>query len=145
MNAEKKPEIKPDYHWIRFDNTKHWNAMFLVEIGPDAKIISTYVFNHNSATHCCELTPSYELHLAGTEFKTSREMSDAERDEIDEKINGAIGESDLIEYHHCSTIDGYREKGVDIPGKSKPIRQFVGCDNDVTIDEVREYYLANPW
>ena len=141
----KSKKIKHDYHWIKIDETKHWNKDFLASIGPDAKIISTYVFDHNSATHCCELT-SYELHLAGTDFETSSEVSDDEREEIEEKIRQGIADcgSDDIQYHHCNSIDERIEKGVKIRGRSHPISQFIGCD-DVTIDEVREYYLGNPW
>jgi len=139
--------VKPDYHLIKIDETEHWNKEFLASIGPDAKIISTYVFDHNSVTNCCEITPSYALHLAATNFVTSSDLSSAEVEEIEEKIRQGIADagSDDVQYHHCSTIDERTNKGVKIPARSKPIRQFVGCDNDVTIDEVREYYLANPW
>jgi len=106
-------------------------------IGLDARIVSTFVFDHNSATHCCELTPSYELHLAGTEYKTSRELSDAEREELDDKIMTAEMDCEDVEYHHCSSIDDKK--------RSKPVRQFENCDDDVTIDDVIEYYKGNPW
>jgi hypothetical protein len=145
VTDEEKKVIKKDYHWIKIDQTKHWNKKFLATIGPDARIIATFVFDHNSATHCCEITPSYKLHLAGTEFKTSRELSDAEREDIEDKISAAEADCEDIEYHHCSTIDERTEKGVKIPGKSKPIRQFENCDDDVKIEEVIEYYKGNPW
>jgi len=137
MTNEDKPAIKKDYHWVKIDQTKNWNAKFLDEIGPDARIISTFVFDHNSATHCCEITPSYELHLAGTEFQTSRELSDAEREEIEDKISAAEADCEDVEYHHCSSIDDKK--------RSKPVRQFENCDDDVTIDDVIEYYKGNPW
>jgi len=145
MTSEDKPAIKHDYHWVRFDRTKYWTDKFLAEIGPDAKIIQTFVFDHNSVTHFCEFTPSYVLHLAGTDYTTSRELSDAERDDIDEKIRESTMFDECEENHHCHTIDGRREMGVEIPGKSHPVTQFVGCDDDVTIDDVIEHYQANPW
>ena len=146
MNTAKRADIKPDYHWIKLDETKHWNNMFLIEIGPNAKITSTYIFDKNSVTYCCELTPSYELHRVATDFSTSREMTEYEREIIDAKIFQAIeGNNDDVAYHHCSTIDEHTEKGVKVPCKSHQIGKFVGCDNDVTIEEIREYYLGNPW
>ena len=148
MINKDKPEIKPDYHWIKIDETKHCNKDFLASIGPDAKITSTYVFDHNSVTYCCEITPSYALHFAGTEFTTSREVGYDERGEIEEKIRQGIVDcgGDDVQYHHCRDIDErFDAGGKKLTGRSHPISQFVGCDNDVTIDEVREYYLANPW
>lgn len=136
MTDEEKV-IKKNYHWIKIDQTQHWNKKFLATIGPDAKIIATYVFDHNSVTHCCELTPSYELHLAGTEFNTSSELSDEEREEIEDKIMTAEADCEDVEYHHCSSIDNKQ--------RSKPVRQFEDCEDDVTIDDVIEYYKGNPW
>lgn len=138
LNA-KKPHIKPDYHWIRFDETKHWNTSFLAEIGPDARIFATYVFDHNSATNCCEITSSYELHHAGTHFETSRELTEAEREKIEEKISAANIDSDGVSYYHCRSIDNNENN------PSHPVRQFVGCDSDVKLEEVIEYYQENPW
>lgn len=137
MIDTENPVIKKDYHWIKIDQTHYWNKEFLEMIGPDTRIISTFVFDHNSVTHCCELTPSYELHLAGTEYKTSRELSDTEREEIDDKIMMAEMDGSDVEYHHCSSIDGKK--------LSKPFYQFVNCDDDITIDDVIEYYKGNPF
>jgi hypothetical protein len=129
--------IKKDYHWIKINQTQFWNKEFLAMIGPNTQIISTFVFDHNSVTHCCELTPSYEFHLAGTEYKTSRELSDVEREEIDDKIIMAEMGCEDVEYHHCSSIDNKK--------RSKPFCQFINCDDDVTIDNVIEYYKRNPY
>jgi hypothetical protein len=137
MTDAEKPVIKKDYHWVKIDQTKQWNKQFLAMIGSDAKVIVTFVFDHNSFTNCCELTPSYELHLAGTEFTTSRELSEAEREELEDRIRVGESECDDVEYHHCSSIDDKK--------RSKPIRQFENCEDDVTIEDVIEYYKGNPW
>ena len=130
---------KPDYHWIKFDETKHWNKEFLTWVGPDTKIIATYVFDHNRAVNCSELTPSYELHWVGTVAKTSRELTDGEREEIEEKVTCSELDRDGISYHHCRGIDNSKTN------PSRPIRQFVDCDEDTKIEEVIEYYQGNPW
>jgi hypothetical protein len=138
QEVDMKSAITKDYHWIKFTETRQWNKDFLESIGTDAVILSTYVFDHNSITNCCELTPSYELHLAGAEFKTSREMTDAEREEIEEKIRAAQANENEVKYIHCKSIDEGHQC-------SRPIRQFEDCDDDVTIEDVIEYYQANPW
>lgn len=125
------------YHWIKFDETKHWDKKFLSSIGPDAKIITTYVFDHNRQVNCSELTPSYELHYAGIEFCTSRELTDAERETIEEQLRESQNADDGVKYIHCSSIDSRNS--------SKPIRQFEGCECDVKIDDVIEYFQGNPW
>jgi hypothetical protein len=142
---EANPIVKPDYHLIKIDETEHWNKAFLASIGPDARIISVYVFDHNSVSYLCESTPNYALHLASTGFVTSRNLSSTEAEELQEKIDATQIDNESIQYHYCGSIDEGTIDGVKTPAKSKPIRKFVGCDNDVTIDDVREYYLANPW
>jgi hypothetical protein len=128
---------KPDYRWIKIDETRHWRKPFLRKIGPDATITSMYVFDHNSTTNCCELTPSYALYRAGTSFNTSRDLSLEEAEEIDEEIRKAQADEDEVTYVHCSSIDGSK--------RSQPITQFVDCPDETTIEEVVEYYQANPW
>ena len=136
---------KPDYHLIKIDETKHWSKDFLASIGPDARIISVYVFDHNSVTYIFESIPRYALYLASTGFVTSRNLSSAEVDDLQEKIDASQIDNESVQYHYRDSIDEHTENGVKIPAKSKSIRKFVGCDHDVTIDDVREYYLANPW
>ena len=97
---------KPDYHWIKIDETRHWRKAFLRKIGADATITSVYVFDHNSTTNCCELTPSYALYRAGTSFNTKRDLSLAEAEEIEEEIRTAQVDEDEVTYVHCSSIDG---------------------------------------
>jgi hypothetical protein len=128
-----KPHF-PEYHVVRIDESQHWDKEFLTYIGEDAKIISTYVFNHASATHCCELTPSYELYLVSTTFTVSEELSDEARDEIQERINSSNIDAEEVQYFHCRAIEG----------QSVPINQFVECEAETSIDEVREYILGNP-
>lgn len=131
------PKHKPDYHWIKIDETKHWIKTFLRKIGPDATITSIYVFDHNSTTNCCELTPSYALYRAGTSFNTKRDLSLTEAEEIEEEIRVAQVDEDEVTYMHCSDIDSNK--------RSQPVSQFVDCDSDTKIEEVQEYYQANPW
>jgi hypothetical protein len=129
--AEKIP-IKPDYRYVRIDETRYWNEEFLADIGPDAKIVATYIFNANEVTYCCEITPSYWLEYVGTEFSADRDITDEEYEKFDDIIRENEMETDG-HYRHCSGVDG------------KIISRFEGCDEDVTIDDVREEYCANPW
>lgn len=126
---------KPEYHWVKYNETSAWSGGFLESIGPDARIVTTYVFDHNSSTNLCEITPSYKLHRVGTEFSTSVDLSDEKREEIEEKIRAAESvDSHEVIYIHCNEVT-----------KSEPIRQFVDCDAETKIEEVIEYYQANPW
>ncbi len=143
---------KPSYHWIKFDETKHWSKSFLAMIGPDAQIISTYIFDKNTITNACELKPSYELHRASTQFTTSRILTEQKSENIEDILRQAIvdaGDSD-IEYWYCDFIDGRKNvnefrKDISLIGTACPVSNFIGCDSDVTIDDVVEYYNENPW
>lgn len=128
--------MKPDYRSIRIDETQYWSSDFLSMIGPDARIVVTYVFDSNSTTNCCELTPSYELHRAGIVYTTTRELTDDDRERIDEEICKADLDTDSDSYMHCSVVDRH---------KPERIRQFIDCDGDVTFADVVEYYQGNPW
>ena len=131
-------EILPNYHWIKVEETKHWKREFLASIGPDAKMFSIYIFDRNSSTNCCELTPSYALYRAGTFFTTSRNLTEEEREALENTMQQAIEDAgDGVEYWHCSFIDK--------KCNSHPVTKFIGCDEDVTIDDVIEYYQGNPW
>jgi hypothetical protein len=122
-------EHKPEFKYVRIDETKHWNEKLLAELGPGTKIIATYVFNAAEVTYCCELTPSHYLRYLGTEIKPGRELTDEEWEHYDEVVRDAEYESENEHYRHCNSIKD-----------SHP----VPCDAE-TLDDVIEEYQANPW
>ena len=139
-----KNVLEQNYHWIKIDETKHWKRGFLFEIAADVRIFSTYVFDHNSKVNFNNYL-SYELHRVATDFETSAEMNEKNREYISEKIQHMMSDCSDILYRSCDKVDERVEDGVRIVGKSKPIREFVGCDDVTTIDDVIQFYKKNPW
>ncbi len=73
-----------------------------------AAIHGVYVFDRNQATHCCELTPSYDLIYLYTCIHITLDTTDEKREELDQKY-GHEGCEDI--YVHCHTIDALITKG----------------------------------
>jgi hypothetical protein len=81
---------------VAIEETSHWNADIVARAG---RLFGIYLLDANRQTHCCELTPSYEVYFIET---------------VHEKFHGEGGvhdeilEADLTEYSHyfnCRVID----------------------------------------
>jgi len=98
---------KPEFKVVCIEETQHYTDKALVEkVG---KIHAVFLYNKNSHTHCCEITPSYELHYIDTTYSDHIE-DELQREEVDEHIQEANLHRELIEYHHVSGIDSIPEK-----------------------------------
>jgi hypothetical protein len=93
---------------VKFDETQYWtDEAFKAKVG---KIFGVYLYNPNVVTHCCELTPSYELEhmgavLSGTGTFDFAEASDEEREALFEYLREGIKDDEPCCYRHCSDID----------------------------------------
>ncbi len=73
------------------------------------RILGKYAFCPDEVTHCCEITPSYELHFI--EYFPENPEADGDEEnmeEIEEGANLTMSESPII-YVHCHTIDALPE------------------------------------
>ncbi|HEC72599.1 MAG: hypothetical protein ACTSW7_00595 [Candidatus Thorarchaeota archaeon] len=100
----------PEFKAVKIDETRHWNEKFREKFGI-TEMVGVYVFNPNEATHCCELTPSYELLFVHTQSDWDIELNEDEREEMYDGINDSDTDQDSI-YMHCSSVD--RMETVDI-------------------------------
>ena len=66
------------------------------------EIRSTYVYNPESCTHLCELTPSYDLRYLHTYIIWDNEPNDDMRDELDGRYCYEYGEDT---YMHCYAVE----------------------------------------
>jgi hypothetical protein len=95
--------VKPDFRYIAIDETRHWMDENLIK-KCGGKIFGIYVFDANSRTYCCELTPSYELNFLRSEPLTLPE-DDEERERVCEMVSDADRDTEPVAYYHCRTID----------------------------------------
>ena len=79
--------IPKDFVLIRLNETEHWNLPEKLknEIG---EIYTVHLFNRTSHTHCCEITPSYELNRLYTSFDW-KDLLKCHSEEITEEIRHA--------------------------------------------------------
>jgi hypothetical protein len=113
--TESVQEVKPHFKWVKIDETRHWVEEWRKKNNVK-KVVSTFIFNANEITHCCEITPSYWLEhlesyaqldvdtdsMSEEEFDAFLEESNRVEDEIrDEEIQN---NNDM--YVHCHEVDG---------------------------------------
>jgi len=147
---ERNPDIKPDWHYVRRDETEYWGDCDAKRLG--GKLIATYAFDKNSVTYCCSLTPAYWMVYLGTHAEPSRELTEDEW----EQVHNDITESDTQEcsgYFNCGDVDYHMNAQ---PLSFNPAE---GVDRDYYSDDeqgdadytraceeyIREAWGANPW
>ena len=109
---------------VSLDETSYYNlppedAAYIQEIR------SSYVYNPDSCTHLCELTPSYELSYLHTYIVWKGEPSEDKREELMERYCDGDREDT---YMHCSTVEKLTTKD---------------CGEYDSMDDAREYLLGN--
>jgi hypothetical protein len=109
-STTEEKQVAPDYHVIAIkQNLDHWNIPDILRYID--RIEGVWLFDRNSQTHMCELTPSYILHPVETRAILRYEFrdNDAIRDEVDSVIHTARDTE--TEAHHCLVIDRWLEDG----------------------------------
>lgn len=89
-----------DLHFVVFDETRYYSAEIREKAGA---VYQTYVYDANTVTHCCEITPSYLLVPLHTQALNYLE-DDVARGALDEQLTVANSEADE-RYVHCRVIN----------------------------------------
>ena len=104
--------IKNDWWFIGYDETHHWNldALDLKDRVFLSKIVTVYAVNRAEHTHCCELTPSYNLCAVAHEpvFTTGVDAPEAARECIWNFVN-QVPVVESSHYRHVRCVDRYVE------------------------------------
>lgn len=92
--------IKPDYRLIKISDHKHWRE----DVQSATKDIWTvYAFDVNTHVHCCELTPSYELHFIAQDYQEIDDLTEEQREDLNEKILSGYEED--VCYMHVRDVE----------------------------------------
>jgi len=146
---ERNPDIKPDWHYVRIDETAYWGNCDAKNLGE--KLVATYAFDKNTHHYCCCVTPAYWLVYLGTHAEPEQELTDEQW----EKVHTDIIEADTEEcsgYFDVSDVDRMN-------AQSLPFDPSDGVDRDEFSDDeqgdqdyahacedyIREAWGANPW
>lgn len=86
---------KPHIKLVVLNETAYWNADVVEACG--GAIFQAYLYDANRVVHCCELTPSYELHPLYACAVTV----------VDDKTHEILlsNQEHEVRYYHCRGID----------------------------------------
>ncbi|MGF6603989.1 hypothetical protein P3T23_008744 [Paraburkholderia sp. GAS448] len=123
-----------DIQLVVIDETRYYSDDVLYLAG---KVFQVYAYDANRVTHCCEVTPSYQLHPVATQALNCPE-SEEEREKIDEMLRSEL--QDVI-YMHCRTVEVMSDK-------YRRAHHMIDRDLDETYDKqlesVLEHIRCNP-
>lgn len=122
---------------VTLDETKDWRDDVQERAG---KVFATYLYDENRVTHCCEITPSFELyHLYSTPLNDD-EPDNAIAELVDEEEARARFDGQDIQYIHCADIAGLPDGWFHDAGEE-------ALESDQAWEEARddaiEYFRAN--
>ncbi|MHB9130368.1 MAG: hypothetical protein ACYDBB_04655 [Armatimonadota bacterium] len=90
--------MRPDLRLAYLDETEHWAEEIVRSAG---RIAGIYVYDARLRVHCCEITASYELHLAC--YLTEHHIGDAVQVEMLQATDAGS-----VRYFHSWRVDGFR-------------------------------------
>lgn len=132
--------LRPDFHLIVIPHDlDHWELPDRSQI---ERIETVWLFDKNSHTHCCELTPSYELWPVATRIIPKFECADDET--LRERLGNLAADNsdDEVAYYHVRTVDRWLAGGK----ATKALGDFNGiwgveAYEDVSYSEQRDNVL----
>jgi hypothetical protein len=126
-------DVKPDIKYVKIDETRHWNPDFLAKYGIE-RMVAVYVYDANTYTYCCELTPSHWLEFIETQPETKEWLEDNEvREEMYDAIMEAQFQCDNDCYMHVHAVAEGRANIIEVGS-------LEGCED---LEEGREYAQGN--
>jgi len=133
---------KPNFKLAKFDETDGWDKD-TKKIAK--KIYGIYLYNENVVTHCCEITPSYEMHFLGSVTEEAPD-DDTEREDFLDEIDVADLNTDLISYFHCSTVNALADDCNIAYSDYKPTKDEYEDELAYRelIDDLKSEYRGNP-
>lgn len=137
----KPPPVVPhDFRAIAIDETRYY--AIAPEDAPSIKrILQVYVYDASQHTYCCEITPSYYLDPLYTIVEVGADVSDAERDALQEKYGYEPADAC---YFHCHVIEAMEKAHPDLCARwgVSDADDWARVDGD-PMEHVREYWQAN--
>lgn len=132
---------------LQLDETGYWVPSITEKAG---KVIGVYLYHDDVSVHCCELTPSYELHFVGS-YYTNGNLSEDEHEKLEEEIRDANADQEHVTYMHCSRVDAMPEinirNGIGVCQGEVGTCMFPRVDSDddrnEQIESAREWLQGN--
>lgn len=141
-------KLPPKYVAVCMDETRFFKdgEEICEELRGKVKEISAvYLYDENIRTVICDAQPRYFLHWVDVVFEPAKELSDEERDEIQDLLYQAYTVGDPDSYMHTYEVERLPEgrRRVFMEGNDfEP--WWKEYDEHKIIDEVLESYHGNP-
>jgi hypothetical protein len=156
----KSKETKPQYRYIKVNETRDWDEEFVKKLGINGVIWAVYAYDSSVVTHCCELTPSYEMIYLGTEFTTDSPYDSIDCEFVEEELRDVEAARDTnYSYMHCNDVEriisypliGDYEKDEDVMEQYGANPGCFDCiDRTLTVEQLKKdvsfgkYNYTNP-
>lgn len=144
--SEGRIDLLPDLHVVKIDERHHW--LDPVILSRTTRLFGVYVFDRRQHFHICSFTPCHELHFLGSQWESPDDLSEADRDDLWDRIQEGDRQSDLITYWDKADIDRFLKVGC-TEGWLPPVGTdhggfrvdgVVSVTTEDAIEEVREAY-----
>ena len=116
-----------------------------------SRLYGVYVFDRRQHFHLCSFEATYELHFLGSQWETSRELTDTEDEELWEAIREGDGQTEDVSYFGVAEIDRvldipFREGFLPQEGNgAMQVSNLTSVLADEAIEEVRETHCQSEY
>jgi len=147
LEENERVELLPDLWIVKLDEREHWIDPMILE--RTSRLYGVYVFDRRQHFHLCSFEATYELHFLGSQWETSRELTDTENEELWEAIQEGDRQTEDVSYFGVPEIDRildtpFREGFLPREGNGgMPVNELISVMADDAIEEVREAHCQS--
>ncbi|MHB9044362.1 MAG: hypothetical protein ACYC35_00330 [Pirellulales bacterium] len=144
LEESERVELLPDLWLVKIDEREHWVDPTILD--RTSRIYGVYVFDRRQHVHCCSFDPTYELTFLGSQWESSRELTDAEDEELADAIREGDAQCEDVSYWGVHDIDRMTANTLRegcLPTTGSGGMKITGVKSVVTadaIEEIREAY-----
>jgi len=134
-------QVLPKIGAVRIDETHYWSEDVQEKVD---KVWGIYIFDKNTHTHCCEITPSYCLYNAGFAIEAP-ELDQDELEELEQDMYAGFC-TEPVTYMHCHSVDKMPEENFDWDFHLNEDEYNFDDDDEYQqmMDDMIQYYCGNP-
>ena len=103
LREDERVELLPDMWIVKIDEREYW--LDPVVLDRTRRIFGVYVFDRRKHVHCCSFEATYECTFLGSQWEASRELTDNETEDLDERIREGDGQCEAVCYWGVHDID----------------------------------------
>jgi len=149
LEENERVELLPDLWIVKLDEREHWIDPMILD--RTSRLYGVYVFDRRQHFHQCSFEATHELHFLGSQWETSRELTDTEDEELWEAIREGDGQTEDVSYFGVAEIDRildtpFREGFLPKDGNGgMPVSGLTSVLADEAIEEVREAHCQSEY